>query len=125
MKLFAPLALLTAGLLAAGCVSHRPRLRPAPAPAVLNDGSATAAPPQIVTPDDSLTAKVVSYDSAGQFVVLNFPVGQMPATNQKLYLYREGLKVGEVKITGPQADDNVVADIVTGEAQVGDEVRAQ
>jgi len=49
----------------------------------------------------------------------------MPATNQKLYLYREGLKVGEVKITGPQADDNVVADIVTGEAQVGDEVRAQ
>ena len=33
------------------------------------------------------------------------------------------LKVGEVKITGPQRDDHIVGDLTTGEAQVGDEVR--
>ncbi len=35
------------------------------------------------------------------------------------------MKVGEVKITGPQQDNNIVADLVTGEAQVGDDVRDQ
>ena len=33
------------------------------------------------------------------------------------------MKVGEVKITGPERDNNIVADLVTGEAQVGSEVR--
>lgn len=79
----------------------------------------------IVTPDNSLTAKVVSYNSVGRFVVLSFPVGQMPEIGQSFFLYRGGLKVGEVKITGPQRDNDTVADLVTGDAQVGDEVRNQ
>jgi hypothetical protein len=49
----------------------------------------------------------------------------MPKLEQSLFLYREGMKVGEVKITGPQRENNTVADLVTGEAQVGDEVRDQ
>jgi hypothetical protein len=57
--------------------------------------------------------------------VLSFPVGQMPKPDQSLFLYRAGMKVGEVKITGPQRENNIVADLVTGEAQVGDEVRDQ
>ena len=79
----------------------------------------------IVTPDNSLTARVVSYNASGRFVVLGFPVGQMPKPDQSLYLYRDGMKVGEVKITGPQRENNIVADLVTGEVQVGDEVRDQ
>ena len=86
---------------------------------------AAVAPQTIVTPDNSLTARVVSYNATGRFVVLSFPVGQMPKLEQSLFLYRDGLKVGEVKITGPQRDNNIVADLVTGEAQVGDEVRDQ
>ena len=62
---------------------------------------------------------------AGRFVVLNFPVGQMPKMDQTLFLYRAGLKVAEVKVTGPQSDNNTVADLVTGDAQTGDEVRDQ
>jgi len=38
-------------------------------------------------------------------------------------LYRGGLKVGEVKITGPQDDDNIVADLLTGDSEVGDQAR--
>ena len=57
--------------------------------------------------------------------MLGFPVGQMPKMDQTFFLYRADLKVGEVKITGPQRDNNVIADLITGEAQVGDEVRDQ
>ena len=77
----------------------------------------------VVTSDTSLAGKVVSYNSAGRFVVLNFPSGQMPQMNQRLFLYRAGLKVAEVKVTGPQNDDDTVADLVSGDARTGDEVR--
>jgi sulfur relay (sulfurtransferase) complex TusBCD TusD component (DsrE family) len=68
---------------------------------------------------------VVSYNAAGRFVVLSFPPGLMPKLEQSLFLYRDGMKVGEVKVTGPQRENNIVADLVTGEAQVGSEVRDQ
>ena len=122
MKWAAPLSsILAAGVLCSGCLffhHHRPAPAPASTPAAAN-----AAP--IVTPDASLTARVVSYNAPGRFVVLSFPVGQLPQMAQTLFLYRAGLKVGEVEITGPQRDNDIVADLVTGEAQVGDEVRDQ
>ena len=57
--------------------------------------------------------------------MLSFPVSQMPKLDQTLFLYRNGLKVAEVKVTGPQRDNNIVADLVSGDARVGDEVRDQ
>jgi hypothetical protein len=79
----------------------------------------------IVTPDLSLAAKVISVNTVGRFVVLDFPANQMPKLQQKFFLYRAGLKTGEVKITGPQSENNIVADLVAGEAKVGDTVRDQ
>ena len=81
--------------------------------------------PLTVTPENALVGKVVGVNTPGRFVVLNFLLGRMPATEQRLNLYRRGLKVGEVKITGPQQQDNTVADLVAGEADVGDDVRVQ
>jgi hypothetical protein len=49
----------------------------------------------------------------------------MPQTGQTLSVYRAGLKVAEVKITGPQRDNDIVADLTTGEAEAGDDVRQQ
>jgi hypothetical protein len=109
-------ALLLAAVLASGCRLFQHHTPPPPA---------AQAPATIVTPDNSLTANVVSYNPAGRFVVLGFPVGRMPRLEQSLFLYRNGLKVGEVKVTGPQRDNNIVADLVAGEVQVGDEVRDQ
>ena len=77
----------------------------------------------IVTPESGLTGKVMVYNARGRFVVLSFPFGRLPALDTPLFVYRNGLKSGEVKITGPQRDNNIVADLVTGEAQPGDEVR--
>jgi hypothetical protein len=118
MKSLMPLALVIAGMLMAGCAYHRPAHTAKTATPV------AVAPPPIVTPDNSLTARVVVYNASVRYVVLSFPVGQMPKPDQSLFLYRDGMKVGEVKIDSSQQRDNfIVADLVTGEAQVGDEVR--
>jgi hypothetical protein len=122
LRLFA--CLFLAGLIVSGCVSHhvvQPQPRPAPVP-VTNTTTNVAT---IVTPDNSLSAKVVRYNSVGRFVVLSFPVGQMPQTGQMLFLYRAGLKVGQIRITGPEQDNDTVADLVEGDAQEGDDVREQ
>ena len=107
------------GLMAVGCsIFHRTK-----------ETSAVVSPPRtsqtVVAPDTSLTARVASYNATGRFVVLGFPVGQMPKLDQTLFLYRNGLKVAEVKVSGPQRDNNIVADLVSGDAMVGDEVRDQ
>jgi len=107
--------LVSAGFLLAGCVHHKPAQA-----AVVNKPA-----PTIVTPDNSLAGKVVSYNDVGRFVVLNFPSGRMPKMDQHLFLYRAGLKVAEVVVTGPQSDDNTVADLASGDAQTGDDVRDQ
>jgi hypothetical protein len=76
-------------------------------------------------PERPLEGKVVQVSPASRFVVLNFPIGRMPALGQRLDVYRHGVKSGEVKITGPVWDDAAVADIWAGDAEVGDLVREQ
>ena len=102
----------TKAALPAAPVPAEPVPTPAPKPA-----------PPIVTPDTGVSGRVTRYNETGRFVVMNFPVARMPAMGKQLFLYRNNLKVGEVKITGPQRDDHIVGDLTTGEAQVGDEVR--
>jgi len=63
-------------------------------------------------------------NGAARFVVVTFPVGTVPPVDQRLNVYRNGLKVAEVKVTGPQRDNDTVADIVSGEVQLHDEVKA-
>jgi hypothetical protein len=90
----------------------------------------TAPPPTdnrkvIVTPAAGLSGKVAAVNQAGQFVVLTFTGAEMPVLEQKLSVYRGGLKVGEVKVSKEQMGRNLVADIVAGEAKQGDEVRPE
>jgi hypothetical protein len=115
MKSSALLSLLAAGILLAGCASHPPK----------PISSASDNSPTIVTPDTSLAAKVVQYNSTGRYVVLGFPIGQTPKAGQVLFIYRNGLKIAEVKTDTWQNGNYVVADLVTGGAQIGDEVRDQ
>jgi hypothetical protein len=115
--------ILLGALALCGCVHKRVADQPKAPPA--RAGAAANYQPLIVTPENALVGKVATVNTAGRFVVLNFPLGKMAGVGQSLNLYRRGLKVGEVKVTGPQRDDNIVADVVTGDAEAGDEARNQ
>ena len=119
MKCFTLLVWLLAGMVAGGC-AYRGSGKTAPAAP-----KAAAVAPAIVTPDNSLKARVASFNSVGRFVVLSVAAGPMPNLDQTLFLYRNGLKVAELKVTGPQNENNTVADLIAGDAQVGDDVRDQ
>jgi len=111
----------------AGCAS-RHRSQPAMPGAQAARGTAAPGPAQpnpkmTVTPGRATNGRIAAVNPAGHFVVLTFPLGTMPALEKRLNVYREGLKVGELKVTGPQLDINIDADITAGECRVGDEVR--
>ena len=78
----------------------------------------------IVTPGGALPGTVISVNPGARFVVLRFPLGQLPALNQRMSAYRQGLKVAELRISGPQRDIHTIADVLAGECKAGDEVRA-
>jgi len=94
-----------------------------PKPQKISNKKVSPEPKPVATADASLVGKVLVYNDGGRFVVLNFPIGRLPMLEQRLAVYRAGQKVGEVKITGPQRDDNIVGDLSEGEVQPGDEVR--
>ena len=115
MKNLFLLTVLLVAFLAPGCAWLKPKspaAKPAAAPAKI-----------VVTADLSLGAKVVSVNPVGRFVVLSFPTGDLPKVPQTLYLYRAGLKVATVNITGPQQGNIIVADVISGEARDGDTAR--
>jgi len=85
--------------------------------------AAPLAKPPIVTPDTALTGKVVKFNPTARIVVLEFSIINMPAAGRQLFIYRNDLKVGEVKTTTWQKQEHIVADLINGEAQVGDVVR--
>jgi hypothetical protein len=82
------------------------------------------APPVIVTPAQGATGRIVSVNATSRYVVISYPPGvPLPVVEQRLNAYRNGLKVAEIKITGPSRDTNTIGDIVAGDCQPGDEVR--
>ena len=109
-----------------GCFWRRHKSTPPPAVVDISP-PATNAPSSadtfVITPEVGLNGRVSSVNAGLRFVVLTFPVGQVPARDAKLNVYHNGTKIGEVKITGPERDDNTVADIISGDAGTGDEVR--
>jgi hypothetical protein len=73
--------------------------------------------------DEQVQGKVVSVNTPLRFVVMDFAIRRMPVVDQRLNVYRQSQKVGEVKVTGPTLDTTSAGDIIAGEARVGDEVR--
>jgi len=76
-----------------------------------------------VTPVDVAFAKVVVVRPTLRFVVLDFSLQPLPRIHQRLSLFRQDQKVGEVTVTGPARGSTIVADLLSGEAQVGDDAR--
>ena len=77
----------------------------------------------IITPARVISGRVMMVNPARNVAVLNFPIGQFPEMNQLMTAYRHGVIVGEILVTGPKRDDNIAAEIFTGDIELGDEVR--
>ena len=112
-------------LILAGCAGKTARQDTTNAAAAAKSGGSEQTSRPVVTPGGVLPGKVVSVNPNGRFAVLRFPLGQMPGLQQKMGVFRAGLKVGEVRISGPQRDTHTVADVTAGDCRVGDEVRAE
>lgn len=112
--------ILSSSLLCCGCAKMKSWIPHFPK----REKSAAERPPKpVATPVISDPGKIARVDANARYVVLTFPLGGVPPLEQRLNVYRNGLKVGEVRVTGPQRDNNTVADIILGQPQVNDEVR--
>ena len=81
--------------------------------------------PAHATPINEPSGKVASVNAGLRFVVIDFALNPVPQVDQKLAVYRQGQKVGMIKISGQARNSIVAADITEGEAAVGDEVRPE
>ena len=124
-------AVLFLVLLLAGCALSKPDPTASAAqsktarsskPAAVGRGQKVASRPE-VTLDEAVLGTVVFVDSTLRFLVMDFPVRKLPVLEQRLNVYRNDRKVGEVKVTGPGRDTTIAGDIMFGVVQVGDEVR--
>ncbi len=117
--------LVLCSILACGCAQNKSAVRTKPRAAVPAAANARTNANLIVTPGTRVSGRVASVNAASRFVIATFPLGTMPVIGQQLNVYREGLKVGEIKITGPQRDVSIAGDIITGNCQPGDDIKSE
>lgn len=120
--------LVAFGFLLAGCSIFHHKHAAGPAPTPLDQPPAlqmqqTGKP--VIKPDLRSTGQVAMVNADARFVVITFDTGAVPAAGRRLNVYRAGQKVGEVTVTGPQHENDTVADIVSGDIQLHDEARAE
>ena len=122
------LGFLLAGTLLAGCAHRQPagqassgdKAKPAKAKSA---ELAARGQKQKITPVVEPAGLIASVNPDLRFVVIDFSSSQLPKIEQRLGVYRQRQKVGEVKISGPEVSQIIAADLINGEAKVGDEVR--
>jgi len=148
------LLLVMAGLLTVlvpGCVAPAPPAGHVPAPVVLTNGvpvtnhvrapkpavkpvtlapavpTTNFGPPRypLITPLDTVVGRVVTVNPQARFVVVDFSFNGQPAADQRLGVFRQGRQVGEVRASVWAKGGRMAADLLDGEARVGDEVRAE
>jgi hypothetical protein len=86
-------------------------------------GSGTKAP--VLKSSSVLVGRIDSINLKARYVIVSFPLGALPSSGSLLDVYREGLKVAELKVTPPQQNNLTAADILAGECRLGDEVRTK
>lgn len=138
MRLFLPLALVAC--LATGCAARkkersdqdrfvpkaqRGQKRPATRPEEQRGAANAPVEKTTLTVIQSPGGVVASVNRALRFVVLDYSIHPLPALDQRLNLYREGRKVGELKVTGPAQGSTIAADVMSGDAATGDEAREE
>ncbi|MBE7499803.1 MAG: hypothetical protein HS113_05740 [Verrucomicrobiales bacterium] len=107
-----PAAVAPDGVAPAKPAAPRPAGPPAPEPRY-----------PVLTPITPVQGRVVFLNAKLRFVIVDFTFHQLPQAGQRLGLYRGTARVGEVRVSGPFRGQTTVADVMSGEARVGDQVR--
>lgn len=69
--------------------------------------------------------KIALVNAQLRYVILDFGTARLPKSGQRFAIYRAAEKVGQIRTSNEASGTNVAADIILGELQVGDEVRAE
>lgn len=69
------------------------------------------------------SGRIHSVDDRAHFVVIDYTLGGLPPPQSQLSVYRNGEKVGTLRLSGPAMHGFATADIEDGFVQVDDEVR--
>lgn len=77
-----------------------------------------------VTPVTIYTGKIALVKKQLKYVVVEGAIGDVPASDTVLNVYRADKKVGELKVSGEVRGNNYAADITKGDLSVGDIVRS-
>lgn len=107
-----------------GCFGRKEKKTPAnppPAFTVRPAGNTNV----VMTPAASPMGRIMSVNTEGNFAVIGFPLGQLPANGKVFSVYRSGMKTGQLRISGPAQESFTVGDFISGSGQEGDEVRAE
>ena len=104
-------------------VTQRPSQKSAPSHRAPTPKQAEPALPLI--PITESRGIVVLVNTQSQFIVADFSFNPLPAPGQRLTIFRNGQRVGEAKTTAFARGSLVAADILSGEARLEDEVRAE
>jgi hypothetical protein len=102
-------------VIASGCRNLPP---PEPAQPVVKQ-----APVRLIRPLDGQVGQVLSINTRLGFVVLDYSLTGLPRLGDVLDLWRQQSIVGRLKVSGPILNTTAVADIVSGNPQVGDLAR--
>jgi hypothetical protein len=81
------------------------------------------APVRLIRPLDGQVGQVISINMRLGFVVLDYSLTGLPRLGDVLDLWRQQSIVGRLKVSGPILNTTAVADIVSGNPQVGDLAR--
>lgn len=75
-----------------------------------------------LTVDDAPHGLVLRVSTKARFATLSFPLARLPEPGQYLDVWRTNSIVGQVRVSGPGRDEVIIADLVAGDCQSGDEV---
>lgn len=108
-------------LLLNGCISRKEKADSTPPVFTIKSGNTNV----VMTPATSPVGRIVRINKEGNFAVISFPIGQLPANGTVFGVYHAGMKSGQIKISGPAQETFTIGDFIAGSGQEGDELRAE
>jgi hypothetical protein len=115
---------LLAGVLGVGCSTAPDARKTSSQKADPKSGKVAPPPGPEISPVNALSGRVMLVNGPLKYIVAEGTLGRLPTAEQVLNAYRDGQRVGEVRVSQQARGANFTADILQGELRVGDTLRS-